>query len=142
MTIDYTAINAALFNRVATASAGSTVRALAASGQNNIFQRFQLKSTAGRVFPWLVWSEIDTGGESGDMRPMVGSWWLYVAPPPVGSLVTLQGLASALETLYGGANELAIADGRVKVVHRSRSFEDKSLTAIGMEVRISYSRRG
>jgi hypothetical protein len=138
MTLDYTAINAALFNRVATASAGSAVRALA--GTNGIFEREGLASLAGRVFPWFVWAEIDVGGESGDMRPMVGSWFTYV--PKGGNAFQLLTNTTALETLYGGANGLVVPWGRVKVVHISRAFDDTKIPARGMEVRLAYSRRG
>lgn len=140
MSLDYAAINASLFNRAAADTAGASVRAL--TGANGIFERPQLRNTAGRVFPWLVWAEIDASGASGDMRPMVGSWWLYVPQMAAGNVFQLLTLATAIEALYGGANYLAIASGRVGIVYKGRSFEDAPLTALGMEMRIEYRRRG
>lgn len=137
--MNYATINANLYNRVATSTAGATVRALA-GGASSIFERAGLKNVNGRVFPWLVWQEIDVGGESGGMRPMFGSWWIYVSEN--GNAYQLLTISSALEALYGAPNRLSIAEGSVGVVHISRAIESKAPIALGMEVRLSYTRRG
>ncbi len=138
--IDYAGINASLFNRVATHADGAAVRALIPGGTASIFERYQLKNVAGKVFPWLVWAEAPTSGNSGDMRSLGGAWWIYVAPNSnVRALLTI---ASALETLYGYTHALAISGGRIGVTFRGQVFDDQSLTAMGMEVRIGYQERG
>ena len=95
--IDYTAINAALYARVATDDAGAAVRALVSS----IFPVDGLKSLPGKTLPYLAWADSDAGGSSGEMRTPGGAWWAYVGPMDTGGIRTLLAIKTALETLYG-----------------------------------------
>lgn len=139
--IDYAAINASLYDRVATHADGAAVRALVGQGAvSSIFPRRDLKNVAGRLFPWLVWAAAPASGDSGDMRQLGGAWWIYGAPN--GDEYTLLAISAALETLYGYTNALAIPGGRIGVTFRGAAFESRDPIALGMEVRISYTARG
>lgn len=142
--MDYAAINAALYNRVATDTAGSTVRALlgALDTGKAVFQFDKLKTYAGggAVLPWLVWRPGDATGTSGEMQEIGGSWWAYSSQ--LLGTKRLFDIRSALETLYGAPGRFGIAAGRVTVTFRGRPFEDATLGNIyGAETRLVYTRR-
>ena len=137
MPIAYHTTYSDLYTRVTTHADGAAVRALV----NSIFPASELDKVMGKVFPWLVWRPIGIGGESNTMREVGGSWWIYSEPTV--AWYTLYEIASALETLYGGNNELAMPYGRIKVTHIGRPETDAALNgAIGLEVRIGYRRLG
>lgn len=138
MSIDYTAIYSALYSRAATDSAGATLRALL-GGSSSLFERSQLANVAGRVFPWLVWVAGGVGGQSGGMRDLNASWFIYAAPTD--STRTLHTIAAALEDLYG--ERQAIAFGELQGTFVGAPFVDTSLAnAQGMEFRFQFLQRG
>jgi hypothetical protein len=135
--MDYAAIYAALYNRVATDLDGDAVRDLL-GGASSVFPADKLDNVAGVVLPWLVWRAGAVASSSGEMRDIGASWWAYTAPN-VGDK-RLHEIASALETLYGSPSALALSDGRLAVTFVGQPRMDEVRKVRGLEVRIGFRR--
>ena len=144
--IDYAAAYSAIWTRAATDAAGSAFRATL-GGASSIFPvrdlaRYKDPQGSSRpALPWAVWKRGGIGGESGAMRSLAGLWFLYV-DPVAGSMYQLDTVTTALESLFGSVNRLALSGGSVRVTFIGAPFEDTALNLIGREVRISFDRRG
>ena len=137
MSIDYTSIYASLYNRVATSGDGSAIRALVGQGSvSSIFPRKDLNRLAGRTLPYLVWTPGAVAGQSGAMRDIGASWWIYNGTESA----PLFDIAGALEALYGSPGHFAIDFGGLQVTFIGQPRFDDGLALYGLEVRIGYRR--
>lgn len=152
--IDYAAIYSDLYDRAATDSAGSALRALlgtfpntfppAASfaGQAAVFPRDMLERFAGKgvTLPWLVWAPGPVSGASREIRAAAGSWWAYAMLSM--STKSLHTIASAVDALYGSTAAYALDGGKLGITHVGQPFPDDKLGLQGIEVRIGLRRLG
>lgn len=133
--MDYAGIHSALYSRLATDSEGASVRALLGS----IFPAEELRNLSGKTLPYAVWRAGSVGGQSGDMRDVFGSWWLYVRPQDAPR--KLHQLAGVVEALYGYTARRAI-DGGALTASTGQPFLDEALTLAGIQVTVIYRQRG
>lgn len=138
MSIDVAAAYSDLYARAATHADGAAVRALL--GTNGLFTREQLNNLSGRVLPYLVWADRGLAGQSGEMRSVNATWFVYVARN--GNPRALHQIATALDVLYGSLSRFDIAAGRLGVTFIGPVFVDDTLGLKGIEVRIGYTRLG
>lgn len=128
MSIDYAAIDAAIFQRGATL--GYTT-----FGVDDLSQRAATQPRA--VLPWLVYKPLPVGGTSGGMRTVAASWWVY------GSTTrAVRGIAAQLDALFGHQARFSVPSGRIAVTYIGQPFDDTALGLRGIELRLSYERRG
>jgi hypothetical protein len=154
MPVDPAATYTSLYNRAATDSAGSALRALLGSfpttfpadtafaNKKAVFPADRLGLFAGKgvTLPWLAWKERGVAGPSGGMRDVGGAWWVYAAPSAGSRALYL--VAAALDALYGSAQTYALNGGRLGVTFIGQPFDDSKLGLAGLEVRIGFRRLG
>ena len=140
MSLDYSSIYQALFDRAAVDSAGAALRALLPGAPASIFGADQLHATAGVRLPWLVWRPQLTTGLSEDMRLVGLSWWAYTAPGA--GYMPLLAIARELDALYGAVSALAIDGGRLQIAFVGQPFFDERLQLNGQETRVIFRRLG
>jgi hypothetical protein len=155
MPLDTATSYGAIYDRAATDTAGAAVRALLGTfptpfpkrpeyaGQRAVFSaRFldTFRAVTGVTLPWLVWRQQGIGGQSGGLRDLSGSWFIYA--PRWSEDSVLNTIADAVERLYGSEHSLALAGGRYQVSRGDRPFEDRSLELAALEVRLTWRTRG
>ena len=141
--LDLQTIDAAVWARLVTDSAGATARALlgssaamtAISGVSfAAFKVGQLGRVAGASVP-LMWAAFErgavTGGARLDMRRIPFDWWCYGTDERA-----LEGLGSALDALYSNQT---MATGRITTDLITYPVWDDALALYGMRVRLAYS---
>jgi len=131
--VDYAAIHAQLYSRLATDAAGSAVRALLGS----IFPAEELRNLTGKTLPYAAWRAGSVGGQSGGMRDVFGSWWVYVRPQDAPR--KLHQIAGPLEALYGYTARMD--DGSITAT-TGQPFLDEALTLAGIQITVIYRQRG
>jgi hypothetical protein len=155
MALNTTSIYASLFNRVATDAAGADVRALLGvfpspftarpiyAGRRAAFDADDIKKFAGKgvTFPWAAFRKGTVSGESGDIRPVFATWWLYIPDVTGWNTQSLTDIADILERIYGYEYAHAIPGGRI-TASRGQIVPDDALTAYALPVVVSYSQRG
>jgi hypothetical protein len=149
--MNYAAIHTSFYDRLRIHSDGARAlfgvfpatfpKAPAYANARAIFPRAWLKAFAGAgvTFPWGVYAPGPVSGESGEMRGVFGSWWLYVAETQAEE--ALYPLVTAVEALYGYTNRHAIAGGELTVT-AGQIFHEPARTAYGVQVSMSYLQRG
>ena len=108
--MDYADRYQAMYELIATDSAGAATRALL--GANGLMgSRRELANLNGRVLPWLVWAYDAVSGQSGDMGDVSASWWAYIDKGK--DEAGLYAIAAAVEAAYKSSRGLAITGGRL-----------------------------
>jgi hypothetical protein len=143
VSLNYTVIYAALYERAASNLAGSAFRATL-GGANAIFPIKDLAKWRDPQTPnrpsrvWAVWKPGEVVGRSEDIRQVGAAWWLY--DDPVYGENRLNQALSELDTLYGSQNRFAFGDGHLHITFIGRYFEDDKLGLCGRECRLTFTR--
>ena len=108
-------------------------------GASSVFHRSQLRSTSGRVLPWLAWATDARDGDRGEMAAVYCDWYIYVAPHAAER--DLHALADAVQAAY--ANPFVVSAGRVTIGRRGKVFIDTALNGLqGMRLPLAYRALG
>lgn len=136
MVIDLASINGLLYAQLKTATAGAPVRAALGAGAASIIpaERLRQESHPARVL--LVWRGGSVGGQSGDIRPITGVWWVYDDPHQ--GYARIDTLVPLIEAAYP-RNALAWGETRVSFV--GQATEDATLGGLLVRpIQITYRR--
>lgn len=139
--IDVSNINAQLFTRAATDADGAALRALLGAGAagwvppltTSIIPAHQLAKERLPQLPLLVWRRLPISGENGELRLVVGIWYVYDQPSQ--GYWRIGQIATALQALYIG---WAIAFGELTTSIGGEQHDD-TLGLLVTPVRVSYS---
>jgi hypothetical protein len=129
-------INGLLFARLKSDTAGAAVRAALGAGAASVIPATHLRREPRPVRPMLVWRGSSVGGQSGEMRDIIGTWWIYDDPA--------QGFAriDALIPLIEAAYPIDVIDpGETRITLIGQQSEDAALGGLLVRfVQITYRR--
>jgi hypothetical protein len=105
-------INGLLFARLKSDAAGTAVRAALGAGAASIIPAHQLRREPRPVRLMAVWRGSSVGGQSGQMRDIIGTWWIYDDPAQgyarIDALIPLMEAAYPLDTISPGETRITL----------------------------------
>jgi hypothetical protein len=139
MPIPLTPAQALLYERLKSHEAGAAVRAATGPGDaGGVIPAHRLKLTPRPTPPFLAGRAGVIGGQSGDMRGAVLTWWIYDGPGE--GYVRIDVLIDLVIAAYP---ERALDWGKTRVTLIGQQGEDSSLGGLLMRsIQLTYTRRG
>lgn len=139
MPIPLTPAQAQLYERLKSHAAGASVRAATGpKSADGVIPAHRLKIDPRPTPPFLAGRAGVIGGQSGDMRGAVLTWWIYDAPGE--GYARIDALVDLVIAAYP---ERAIAWGKTRVTLIGQQGEDGSLGGLLMRpIQLTYARRG
>jgi hypothetical protein len=130
-------ILASLYSQVATASAGATARARLTGGVYPADLVLPAVGSAVQLppFPFALWRAGPVNGVEGDVRRVIGTWWVYTLPGQA------RHAALCVEALSAAYPRDAVALGVTTVGPVGQEFYDAALGANGRALTVTYLRR-
>jgi hypothetical protein len=130
-------ILASLYSQVATATAGAAARARLTGG---VYPADQVLPPVGSAvqlppFPFALWRAGPVNGATGDVRSVVGTWWVYTLPGQA------RQAALCIEALSAAYPRDAVGFGVTTAGPIGQEFYDAALGANGRALTITYRRR-
>lgn len=137
MPLDLATIVTAQYARLASDSAGSAVRAALGAGSASVIHARTLDPAALPAAPFVAYRERGVAGESWEMRPVLGDWWIYDLPTY--GTTRINALITLIHTAYPRA---AIAHCETVVSNVGAPIHDTALDRIGRAVSLTSYTRG
>lgn len=136
MVIDLATINGLLYARLKSEAAGASVRAALGAGAASIIpaEKLRVEPRPARVL--LAWRGGPVGGQSGEMRGIIGTWWIYDDPGQ--GYARIDALVPLVEAAYPRD---ALAWGETRITLVGQASEDATLGGLLVRpVQLSYRR--
>lgn len=152
MPIDTPTIYASIYNRLASDSAGATLRALlgqstrlatlTGNGNNAAIFPVDMLETVKAINvdrPWIAVKDGEIAGSSGSIRDCFTSLWIYTSGRS--RSYDMRVIKAAIDDLFGYTNRHSISGGFLKVVFSGRAVEEAT-DLDSAEMRVTYSQFG
>jgi hypothetical protein len=105
-------INGLLFARLKSDAAGAAVRAALGAGAASVIPATHLRREPRPARVLLVWRGSSVGGQSGGMRDIIGTWWIYDDPAQgfarIDALIPLMEAAYPLDVIDPGETRITL----------------------------------